>query len=208
MQETLREQDINPTFDLAYWVYGLELAQQWRTRLGMQREVTWDRVLQHVSALPVSNGLYMTAESRMTTDSTLNPANNHPAQLGALGFLPGSGIDRDAMRRTLRKVIETWNWNSTWGWDYPFMAMTAARLQEPELAVEALLIQSPKNVYLSNGHCFQDRRLPVYLPANGGVLAAVAMMAAGWDGVADDNAPGFPDNGEWSVQWERLHPMM
>ncbi len=28
----------------------------------------------------------------------------------------------------------------------------------------------------------QDKRLRLYLPGNGGLLAAVAMMAGGWDG--------------------------
>ncbi|MFA5817221.1 MAG: hypothetical protein WC865_16570 [Bacteroidales bacterium] len=31
-----------------------------------------------------------------------------------------------------------------------------------------------------------------------------AMMAAGWDGAPDKNAPGFPDNGQWVVKWEGL----
>jgi hypothetical protein len=30
-----RENNINPTFELAYWYWGLETAQKWRQRLGM-----------------------------------------------------------------------------------------------------------------------------------------------------------------------------
>ena len=37
--------NLNPTFELAYWRWGLETAQQWRLRLGMRREPSWDRVL-------------------------------------------------------------------------------------------------------------------------------------------------------------------
>jgi hypothetical protein len=72
-------------------------------------------------------------------------------------------------------------------------AMTAAKLKEPELAVRALMIESVKNRYLPNGHVYQRPNLPAYLPANGGLLAAVAMMALG--GV-------FPKDGKWWVKAE------
>jgi hypothetical protein len=111
------------------------------------------------------------------------------------------------MRRTLHKVFETWQWDTTWGWDFPMVAMTAARLGEPELALEALLMNTPKNEYLPNGHNYQREKLPLYLPGNGGVLTAVAMMAAGWDDAPNQHAPGFPDNGAWVVRWEGLKRM-
>ena len=43
-----------------------------------------------------------------------------------------------------------------------------------------------------------------YLPGNGGLLYAVAMMAAGWDGAPTNHAPGFPSDGTWNVRWEGL----
>ena len=86
-------------------------------------------------------------------------------------------------------------------------AMTAARVGETETAVDLLLMQVPKSRYLKNGHNWQPDRLPIYLPGNGGLLAATAMMAAGWDGAAQRHAPGFPANGRWTVRWEQLKPM-
>jgi len=56
------------------------------------------------------------------------------------------------MRRTLKKVVAEWRWEDTWGWDFPAVAMTAASLRERRLALDALLIESPKNTYLANGH--------------------------------------------------------
>ena len=35
---------------------------------------------------------------------------------------------------------------------------------------------------------------------------AVAMMSAGWDGAPHRNAPGFPNDGMWTVKWEGLKP--
>jgi hypothetical protein len=58
---------------------------------------------------------------------------------------------------------------------------------------------------LPNGHNYQEERLPVYLPGNGGVLAAAAMMAAGWDGGPEQPAPGFP--ADWNVRFEGLRPL-
>ena len=87
------------------------------------------------------------------------------------------------------------------------LAMTAARLGEGGIAVDALLLDTPKNRYLPNGHNWQSDRLPIYLPGNGGLLAATAMMAAGWDGAGERHAPGFPQDGAWTVRWEGLRRM-
>ncbi len=103
--------------------------------------------------------------------------------------------------------MENWEWESTWGWDYPMVAMTAARLNEPLIALDALLKEVQKNTYLPNGHNFQSEGLPIYLPGNGGLLTAIAMMSAGWDGCENRNAPGFPDDGSWVVKWEGLKPL-
>lgn len=77
-------------------------------------------------------------------------------------------------------------------------AMTAARLGKKEKAIEALSMEETTNTYLINGHNYQNDRLTICLPGNGGLLAAVAMMCAGWDGTTQNN-PGFPDYGSWKV---------
>jgi hypothetical protein len=88
------------------------------------------------------------------------------------------------------------------------VAMTAARLNQPETALQALLIDTQKNTYLKNGHNFQTAdRLRLYLPGNGALLTAVAMMCAGWDGCQLGLNPGFPKNGQWDVRWEGLQRM-
>jgi hypothetical protein len=200
-----KDQTLNPPFELTYWRWGLETAQAWRTRLGLPREQKWDDVLQKLAPLPTADGKYLFTET--TPDSYTNPKWNmdHPAVLGALSFLPGPGVDTNTMRHTLDWVWQNWNWPDTWGWDYPMIAMTAARLGEPERAIDALLLDTPKNRYGLNGHVFQRPGLTIYLPANGGLLYAVALMAVGWDGAPDHYAPGFPNNGQWHIRWENLH---
>ncbi len=43
-----------------------------------------------------------------------------------------------------------------------------------------------------------------YFPSNGAFLYALALMAAGWDGAPERPAPGFPDDGSWTVRTEGL----
>jgi hypothetical protein len=193
----------NPTYELAYWSYGLKTAQRWRERLGMKRNPKWDDVISKLAPLPASNGVYLAHENCPQTYTERN--HDHPSMLAALGVLPGDGVDREIMRRTLHKTMKEWKWDQTWGWDYPMTAMTAARLGETEIAVAALLLKSEKNRYLPNGHNWQRKNLPCYLPGNGGLLYAVAMMAAGWRGAPASHAPGFPSDGSWTIRWEKLN---
>jgi protein-glucosylgalactosylhydroxylysine glucosidase len=193
----------NPTYELSYWLFGLKTAQRWRERLGMKREPKWDRVIEMLAPLPVRDGVYLAHENCPQTFTERN--RDHPSMLGALGMLPGDDVDRETMRRTLHKVMKEWQWGETWGWDYPLTAMTAARLGETKIAIDALLMQTAKNRYLPNGHNYQRPNLPCYLPGNGGLLYAVAMMAAGWRGAPQTHAPGFPADGSWTVRWEGLN---
>ena len=195
----------NPTFELAYWAHGLKLAQRWRRRLGLPPEPAWEKVRRNLSALPAKDGVYLAHENCPQTFTERN--RDHPSMLVALGVLPGEGVDRETMRRTLKKVMREWRWPDTWGWDFPMVAMTAARLGETQIAVDALLMESPKNVYLPNGHNYQRPNLPLYLPGNGGLLAAVALMAGGWQGGPKAHAPGFPPDA-WTVRSEGLKPLL
>jgi protein-glucosylgalactosylhydroxylysine glucosidase len=199
-----KDKTFNPTFELTYWRWALETAQTWRTRLGLPRDAKWDAVLHDLAKPPVVDNKYAFTET--TPDSYTNPKWNkdHPAVVGALSWIPGPGIDPVTMKNSFDWIWKNWNWPDTWGWDYPMLAMTAARLGDGERAVDALLLDTPKNHYALNGHVYQRPGLTLYLPANGGLLYATALMAAGWDNAPKRNAPGFPDNGQWTVRWENL----
>lgn len=151
-----------------------------------------------------------TGKKQLTEEEfKLKCRSDHPAVLGACGLLPDCGLyDRAMMQRTLDWVMQNWNWDTTWGWDYSMTAMCAARLGDGENAVKALLIDKGKNTYLVSGHNYQEpKRLRLYLPGNGALLDAVAMMCAGWDGCPDVKNPGFPQDGKWNVKWEGLRKM-
>jgi hypothetical protein len=235
----------NPAFELEYFRFGLRIAQTWRERLGQPRDPEWDEVLRKLAPLPRKDGLYLATESfpqlwdqartpECSAGKTAPPCWNrdHPSFLGALGLLPGKSVDRETMRRTLHAVENHWDLRQTWGWDFPLMAMTAARLHEPEKAVDFLLYPSKNNQYGLSGmtprvHLDEHaadllpgaasraagpdgpgyrRVAETYFPSNGGLLLAAALMAAGWDGESSP-APGFPRNERWRVRSEGLRPL-
>lgn len=198
------EVTLNPTFELEYWKYGLDLANEWKRRLGLPLNEKWKEVSANLAPLPVKDGVYLAHENCPDTFEKFNK--DHPSMLGAYGILSGDKVDTKVMLKTLHKVLEVWEFDSSWGWDFPMMAMTAARLGEPHVAIDTLLMQAPKNTYRVNGHNGQVLRkdLPLYLPGNGGLLTAVGMMAAGWKGAPAVHAPGFPQDDSWTVEVEGI----
>jgi hypothetical protein len=231
---------MNPTFELEYFHFGLATALAWRKRLGLGPEPHWLKVLSELSASPQKDGLYLATESQPELWAQARSARcapgpapgdcdnrDHPSFLAALGLLPGRRVDPRVMRQTLDAVEQSWDLRQTWGWDYPLLAMTAARLHQPERAVGFLLHGSknfqfgragmtprvqldPKAVpgstaAASDGPGYR-RMAETYFPSNGSLLLAVALMAAGWDGEATAH-PGFPTDGSWRVKSEGLRPL-
>ena len=201
-ENTVPETTINPAFELGYWRYGLRMAAEWRKRLSLPVDAKWEDVLAKLASLPVEDGLYVTHEGIRNMWSDF--AFEHPALIGTYGMLPGDGVDAEILARTLDKITSTWNFDRTWGWDFPMLAMAAARCGKPEQAVDFLL-------HPAGGFQFDEHGLATggpfpYLPSNGALLTAVAMMAAGWDGSTGET-PGFPCDGSWVVKTEGFLPM-
>ena len=236
MQESMsKDFSYNHPFEQAYWYYGLSVAQQWRERQGLERHKEWDDIIARLAPLTEKDGIYQAGEPVADFDGShkaeqfdpyktpeqkgrkqisaedfaLKCRSDHPAVLGVCGLLPATPLyNKEVMGQTLSWAMQNWNWATTWGWDYGMMAMCAARLGQGETALQALLNDKGKNTYLVNGHNFQEpKRLRLYLPGNGSLLDAVAMMCAGWDGCTEPNNPGFPKNGKWNVRWEGLNRM-
>lgn len=145
---SIRATVTNPTFELAYWQWALRTATAWRERLGLEPVRAWQEVANGLVPPRVIDGVYAAIDVPPFTIRT-----DHPSKLCALGVLPQTDlIDTDIMRATFTDVLADWDWGSTWGWDYPVMAMTASRVGDPEAAVDALLMDAGKNTVLANGH--------------------------------------------------------
>ncbi len=225
----------NPTFELEYWRFGIGTAQRWRERLGLPKNPRWDDVLFRLSKLPEKDGIYLAAESHPDLWERARsaqcskgaasecPNRDHPSFVAALGLLPGWGADRETMRRTLKAVVSDWDLRQTWGWDWPMLAMTATRLDEPEMAVNFLLTDAKNFQFGVSGmtprvHVVADdaphsagsqdepgyrRAAETYFPSNGALLLAVGLMVSGGQSVHELN-PGFPPNGQWIVRSEGI----
>jgi len=197
---------LNPVFEVEYWRFGLLLAAEWAKRLGREEErKKWHNIAENMAKLPVKDGLYIAHENCPDTYERYNV--DHPIMAAVLGLIPGDRVDKEIMKNTLDKIIRCWDFTTTWGWDFALLAMTAVRLGYPDLAIELLLMDTPNNNYAGNGHNVQVKRkdLPVYLPGNGSLLLAVAMMTAGFPGCTD-RLPGFPKDGSWNVEYENIYP--
>ena len=247
------ETTLNPAFEMAYWHFGLSIAQKWRERLGLQRHAEWDEILAKLAPLATSpDGIYLPAEKGRgipdfvngipaeklpempvggyingqrpkEADGSVSPSEGEKSKrkhdpfyvtgtssenLLAYGMLPESRlIDQEKMQKTLVRAAQNWNWSGgSWSWNYPTLAMNATRLLQPEIALRAITMDNREDLLLPSGNNYRSTRLRSYLPGNGGLLLAVSMMCAGWDGCSVSN-PGFPKDGKWNVRWEGLHPM-
>jgi hypothetical protein len=207
-QETLRPEEVlNSPFELSYFRFAMVIARKWMERAGREVDPKWDDIIARISPIASKDGLYLAAESAPQTYREKRFISDHPIVLGSIGILPHSPlVDTGIMRNTLEWIWDKWNWDHTWGWDFPLVAMCAARIGDPEKAVAALLMDKTTNTYLVNGHNYQNSQLRIYLPGNGGLLLAIAMMCAGWDGNTSP-LPGFPRDGKWNVRWEGLSPL-
>jgi hypothetical protein len=239
---------VNPTFEVEYFRWALETAQQWRQRKGQPRRADWDAALAKIAPPPMKDGLYLPVETTpdfwetAASDACRRHASepqcknrDHPSFLMADGFIPGERIDPLAMRRTFEAVEANWDIRQTWGWDFPMMAMTAARLGEPDKAVDWLFADLKNNQWGPTGmtprvHLDEhaDELVPVSAGA-GGVEMTVnpdgpgyrraaetyfpsngsLLMAVGLMAAGWDgstgHAPGFPKDG-WTVRVEGLTP--
>ena len=201
-ENTKPEDTCNPSFELGYWRFGLRTAQVWKERLGLIRDQKWDDVLQKLSLLPQVDSVYITQENMDNMWTKF--AFEHPGLIGTFGMLPGDGVDTACFKRTLDKVVSTWDFNRTWGWDFPMVAMAAARTGNPELAID-MLLPSYKGFQFDEHGLATGGPFP-YFPSNGALLTAVAMMTGGWDGSQGD-APGFPKNSQWIVKHENFNKL-
>ncbi|MCP3928127.1 MAG: hypothetical protein GY705_03395 [Bacteroidetes bacterium] len=191
----------NPAFELAYWRYGLSIACKWQKRMGLPANEKWVDVLNNLARLPVEDGVYVMYEAAPNMWTEFN--RSHIDVIGTGAFLPNDGVDTAILNSTIKKVLTDWEMESIWGWDFPWLAMAAARAGQPQKAVDALLMNSSKNTYTKCG-INGGGPAAAYFPGNGGLLYAVAMMAAGWDSAEGKFAPGFPDDGSWDVKYEGL----
>jgi hypothetical protein len=79
-EDTSPNVTVNPAFELAYWRFGLDLAENWMKRIGGDVPEEWTKVKDGLAPLPVEDGLYAVYEG-LEPNFWADPAytNDHPA---------------------------------------------------------------------------------------------------------------------------------
>ncbi|KAK3387036.1 Six-hairpin glycosidase-like protein [Podospora didyma] len=197
---------INPTFELAYWRFGLDVAARWKTRQNLAVPKTWTTVRDNLAPLPVVDGTYAVYEGipGMWTDKATT--NDHPAMAGIYGLLPppasGTPLNLTVLRNTAAKIKQLWPLEESYGWDFSMLAMNSLRLGDVDQAVAYLL----HSVFQFDdaGYPVGGSRVPTpYFPNSASLLLATSMMASGWDG---DEGPHWPAG--WKVDVEGFVPAL
>jgi trehalose/maltose hydrolase-like predicted phosphorylase len=181
---------LNAAFELEYFRWGFRTADKWLNRLGEQAR--YGEIAEKLSLPPKKYGVYLAHENCPDTFNKLPFYTDHPSMLAMYGVLDSDKIDINIMSATLDKVFSVWDKKTFYGWDFPMMAMNACRLGRYKDAIDLLLMEGPKNTWLENGHnkMTGDDALPLYLPGNGGLLLAAAMIAAGY---GEKRGSSFPE---------------
>ncbi|KAM0282579.1 hypothetical protein ACHAQH_002947 [Verticillium albo-atrum] len=197
---------VNPPFELAYWRFGLDVASDWRKRMGLPVPEPWTMVKGNLAPLPIIDGTYPVYEG--VPNMWVDPVTvyDHPSMSAIYGLLPpprsGEPLNQTVLEETAARIWKLWDLDGSFGWDFPMLAMNALRLGDPKRAVEYLL--HPTFQFDDAGYPVGGTRVPTpYFPSSGSLLMTVAMMAAGWDG---SEGAHFPK--EWEVAVEGFVPGM
>ena len=124
---------VNPTFEVEYWRFTLNLAGAWAKRIQKEGFV-YEEVAKRMAELPVKDGRYLAHQNCPTTFDAFN--RDHPSMVGIYGLIPCDRIHEEYMKNTLDKIYESWDFESMWGWDFAMMAMTEVRLGNKERAID------------------------------------------------------------------------
>lgn len=164
----------DPIFEVEYVRFAFKKMIDWYERLDKEVPRVWHDIVNKM-ILPASDDIvYLACHDAQGKETYESFAYDHPLVVMPYSFIKSDRIDKNKMKNTLNHVLETYDLKSLWGWDFPMLALTALHLGMKKEAKELLLMDTPKNKFLKNGHNEQAKRLdlPLYLPGNGAFLLA------------------------------------
>lgn len=196
----------NPTFELAYWRFGFDIAILWKERQGLPTPQEWLDVRDNLAPFPTVDGTFPVYEGIPDMWVSNATTMDHPAMTAIYGLLPpplsGPELDLEVVYRTAEHVKEFWDLDQSFGWDFPMLAMNSLRLGNVADAVEYLL--HPTFAFDDAGYPLGGTRVPTpYFPSSSSFLIAVAMMAGGWEG---EEGAHFPE--DWEAVAEGFRPTL
>ncbi|KAK6955877.1 hypothetical protein Daesc_003522 [Daldinia eschscholtzii] len=136
-ENTPPAETLNLAYEIAYWRYGLDVAREWKRRLGQRIPEKWTTVAENLAYPPQVDGLYAVYEG-LNSSWWENPKlNGDPRSLIMLqGILPDTpAVDPDVALKTADKIKEVWTDDKIRGWGRPVLAINSARIGNPERAI-------------------------------------------------------------------------
>lgn len=123
---------------------------------------------------------------------------------GIYGWLPppmsGPPLNLTIVQNTADKILDLWDLENCFGWDFSLLAMNSLRLGNVDQAVAYLL--HPIFQFDDAGYPLGGTRVATpYFPNAASLLLAVAMVAGGWD-----ESPGAHFPAAWNVNVEGFVP--
>lgn len=164
----------DPIFEVEYVRFAFQKMIQIKKTMGKEVPQKWYDIIEHLVKPACNDSVYLACHDAQGLETYRSFAYDHPLVLMPYSLFVSDRIDPDKMKRTLNKVLESYQLKELWGWDFPMMALTALHLGMKKEAKDLLLLNTPKNDYRKNGHNRQGSRkdLPLYLPGNGAFLLA------------------------------------
>lgn len=128
-------------------------------------------------------------------------AEDHPSMMALLGFMPRlantTKFEHAIFENTYDAILSTWNFTTSFGWDFPMLATAAHKLGRYDDVLRFLLY--PDFGFDDVGMPAGGSRVPTpYLPSSGSLLMAVGLMVRDWN---EQGAVLHPPE-DWGVQYE------
>ncbi|KAH7322722.1 Six-hairpin glycosidase-like protein [Stachybotrys elegans] len=206
-ENTPPDQTLNLAYEISYWRYGLDVAREWKMKLGQPVPDAWTTVAENLASPPQVDGLYAVYNGLNSSWWKDQALTRDPRSLNMMqGFLPDTpAVDLVMAQRTADKIAEVWTDDKIRGWGRPILAINSAKVGRPERAIYHL---TAYDYWIFDDAGFAVRggdggTPPPFMPGNAGLLYAVSYMVAGWKG-SEGDAPGFPKDGSWVVKHEGL----
>lgn len=114
--------------------------------------------------------------------------------------MSGAPLNLTIVNNTAHKILELWDLEISFGWDFSMLAMNSLRLGDVDQALAYLL--DPLFQFDDAGYPLSASRASTpYFPNSASLLLATAMMAGGWD---EAPGPHFPE--KWDVRTDGFVP--
>lgn len=158
----------NPSFELEYWRYTLEIQPKIDTVLYGHQRYDYLDITSKIITPKEDDGIYLKTYGVIDKYDLYK---DHPTEGFLMSFFKSKIVDKEKMVKTIDYILKNMDLSSYWGWDFPFLGLSLLNCGEIEKSIEVTQLNTINNQYLYNGYNTSPRDdLKAYLPGNGAFL--------------------------------------